>query len=1149
MKVVPGQPSSDRCSALLLGLHRSLHHFEGVAEALESRGALCRTECFQTAPARVTPEAIQGADVLVHADGVDAHSIGVRHAARRAGRPLALLMDGVLEYANTFLNPRAGSTFLRPAPGDVVLAAGPHDRAILGALGNRAIATGLPRLSAFARAFKQSASTIAGEYLLVATANQPSFTPAGRRRVLASLSRLRDAARHRGLAVRWRIGHDMADALGIQPDREPLLASLRGAHAVLTTASTLALEAMLASRPTAILHPHPWPLWLPCARLWRGQTADGLAEDRERMHALNGSDAAANEAAARSCELSLNRRAPLDTSDLDEVLDSMLARDASRLGLQAEALRRCCRADADQNIARAVEALARHAPAPRRERAALRIAAPSAGTLRVVSIIESQSSSVGGVSSWSARLEQYFETHPELGIDWRTLFIGPAAPAACEHARDRARAHACLIDPTDSVVQQVSSIAQRLDELRADVVIPNYGELSHAAAMHHRGSRGRVVAVAHTNDAYYRRMLDEYHAWDGAIAVSESCVEWVRETAQERPVEHIDYGVPLHAARAESRDDTAPLRLAYIGRVVEQQKRVSDLLRLLDELERLGADYEFHIVGDGDALEGWLHEAEHRRLPMRKIRIHGAKTRDWVQEFLRTLDLCVLASEAEGTSITMLESMAAGAVPCVTRVDATIDALLTGGGNAIVVPVGEMTLMARGIAALAADRAELRRLGRAAQQTIRQSSYTVEVCATRYASFLKHIAALPPARKVRTDLGLHAPSITALGQASIDLAQLATHLRAAGASDIATGHPTATSDTVIIRAEDEHPGADQLRAWRASGLGVAVEPTLSLEAHTHITHSFERLRETGCRRIAVHLDQWVLPASVEWLAKHRRESLVCILHPRAQRAATMLGIPAMTITRAASELRLDGVVLSGAYHDLAGYAATRPLRRAGARCLVLPDDSAVRDHIDAIMDQAQAAARSGGLVVSTVADIVDGARSIEIGSLLREPEAEQRPDMILLAGGDADFASFLALRALRTRGTRIHSLRWPDAELSAPERFIELIASLGTNTPYAIYGGGLHTQRLLGLASGTQPPRCVIDDRATPSSTLAGVPLVPPTDPAVKEVRAIVLSSTRFERRLWEQTASHRAAGISVFPLYASAGALAHQNRGIPAPV
>jgi len=49
-----------------------------------------------------------------------------------------------------------------------------------------------------------------------------------------------------------------------------------------------------------------------------------------------------------------------------------------------------------------------------------------------------------------------------------------------------------------------------------------------------------------------------------------------------------------------------------------------------------------------------------------------------VQKLWQTADVCVLVSEYEGTSVSMLEAMAAGCVPVVTKVSGTADVIQPG---------------------------------------------------------------------------------------------------------------------------------------------------------------------------------------------------------------------------------------------------------------------------------------------------------------------------------------------------------------------------------------------------------------------------------------------------------------------------------------
>jgi glycosyltransferase involved in cell wall biosynthesis len=1131
----PEHPGAEGRTALLLAPIGWAHHFQGLTEALARRGLRARLEYLQPwSPVRVTRGMAAEADVLVY----DARAERVCHAAARAGKPLVLLMDGIVEYANTFFNTGPGPRFLSPAAADVVIAAGLHDRALLRAMGNRAVAAGLPRLSAFARNQCNFHDEQEPAGLLVATANRPAFTFGGRVRLLTSLARLKDAAQKRSLPVRWRIARDLAETLQVEVDHLALGASFARSRAVITTASTLALEAMLAGRPTAVLHPHPWPLWLPSAWVWRGEDRDGAEDDRQRMRALDGADARVNAAAAESVAAALGGRDPHTTQDVNLLLDSLLSPDRSRLAQQGVALKRCCREDADERAAGAIDAVARQSPRHRPEFSVPARLAPTTRTIRVVSCVETGRFSVSSVASWSERMERHFLAHPELGIDWRTLFIGSLPPSPFECLDQRPRAHVCAIDAADSPMAQVDRICEAFTALSANVVLPNYGELSNAASMHHRNRGTRVIAIAHANDSLCRRLLSTYDRWDAAVAAGPACAGWVSRLAQGREIAEIHYGVPMPEPQAVKPVIGAPIRLAYVGRVVEPRKRVSDLLIVLAELRRLNVPFEFHMVGDGEALIEWERNAQRLDLPSGCLHVHGPRPRAWVQAFYRTIDISLITSDEEGISVSTIEAMAAEVLPCVARADESIDALLSDGENAIVAAVGNLKAMARRIGELDRDRGALRRCAAGARATVERCRLTLAACAEHYASLLRRVNSGPRRAEAATDLGLRTPGVAATSHAATFEHDIERHLRAAGFRHIAHGSPsTVRGDeppAVIIRATDPHPGSARIAEWRARGIGVGVEPTLSDDARAHFTHDFEQLRLAGCSRIALCVDPEFLPA-LEWIAERRRSSIFGVLHHLAWPGSTLMGVPAFTVQQAGeSEPPPDGVVFA----ELQGYAATHTLRRRGVRCVVGPAEAPMCARIDAMLDRVADSIARGRPVLTTAEGVIPGATAVGTASI----ECAERPDVLVLRGDEIDFKIFASARAWRDRGTAVHSLRWSDDELSSPERFAELVDRLPEPCSYAVYGGGLHTERLLKHSRPARPPACIIDDRAREGQRIQGVAVVRPDDPAVARIGVIILSSTRFEPELWERSAPARAAGVRVLPLYATAGQL--ESRG-----
>ncbi len=330
------------------------YHFDGVAQALAESGLSACSETMQIGQTiHLTPMMLQQASVIVHADGVGINAVMVHGKPIEPSQPIVLQMDGVLEYANTFLNAHAGERFLQPSHANLVLASGQHDRDILRALGNRAVATGLPRLDGFVdRVRRQAMRSCHG--ILVASANQPAFTPGARSRLMASFRRVKAYATKQNLSIRWRIESEMACELGIENDETDLDELLAKVRCVLTSASTLAIESMMANKPTAILHPHPWDLWIPCAWRYDGDALDGIEEDQAAMNALQGKDHRANVVASNSIAKICAQTIPMTTKSIPELFDALMTPCAELMALQERIVEHYTCTDSARRVARVI---------------------------------------------------------------------------------------------------------------------------------------------------------------------------------------------------------------------------------------------------------------------------------------------------------------------------------------------------------------------------------------------------------------------------------------------------------------------------------------------------------------------------------------------------------------------------------------------------------------------------------------------------------------------------------------------------------------------------------------------------------------------------------------------------------------------------
>jgi hypothetical protein len=190
--------------------------------------------------------------------------------ARQNAIPSLVLQDGILEWRCQYENPLfgmgGGAPQHQPVLADKIAGIGRASARHLAAWGNasRVEVTGMPRLDHL-RSRKFASPRRPGNRLLVMSAKNPGFTAKQREVTLQSL---RDLTRHLQTRLEvqttWRISRSLAEAIGISQPAQPgpgasLVEALEASDAVITTPSTVMLEAMLLGRPVASLDYHCAP--------------------------------------------------------------------------------------------------------------------------------------------------------------------------------------------------------------------------------------------------------------------------------------------------------------------------------------------------------------------------------------------------------------------------------------------------------------------------------------------------------------------------------------------------------------------------------------------------------------------------------------------------------------------------------------------------------------------------------------------------------------------------------------------------------------------------------------------------------------------------------------------------------------------------
>lgn len=200
------------------------------------------------------------------------------------------------------------------------------------------------------------------------------------------------------------------------------------------------------------------------------------------------------------------------------------------------------------------------------------------------------------------------------------------------------------------------------------------------------GDRLRVVGWQHSDTAFDSTILTTYEPMLSAmVGVSSHITANLRQLATWRAedIAHIPSGVECPE---EIRDrQSGPIRLLYAGRFEHQQKRIGILLQVARLLQEADVPHTLRLIGDGPAsLE--IAQAV-KNLP--NVQCLPPASRRQMVEHNAWADIMLLTSRYEGLSISMLEAMAAGGVPVVSRVRSGVMDAIDHGVNGLMIEAGE----------------------------------------------------------------------------------------------------------------------------------------------------------------------------------------------------------------------------------------------------------------------------------------------------------------------------------------------------------------------------------------------------------------------------------------------------------------------------
>ena len=249
-----------------------------------------------------------------------------------------------------------------------------------------------------------------------------------------------------------------------------------------------------------------------------------------------------------------------------------------------------------------------------------------------------------------------------------------------------------------------------------------------------------VVGVLHADENHYYDLAEKYQSKVDLFA----CVsERVKVTAKNRMPDYdpaklvtIPCGINLPAVRTSERTDDI-LKLVFVGRISEYQKRAGDLIKIAELLVAQNVNFNLNIIGDGNLKPAMEKQVAEKGLQA-MVQFPGWLSQQEVAKYLAESDILLLTSDFEGTPIAMMEALAAGCGMVGTRVSGIEDyEHHTLAKDCLgVYPTGDIAAAITKIRILAAIPHIVRR--EAARQ-MAETEFSMEVCLERYLAAMHKI--------------------------------------------------------------------------------------------------------------------------------------------------------------------------------------------------------------------------------------------------------------------------------------------------------------------------------------------------------------------------------------------------------------------------
>lgn len=289
----------------------------------------------------------------------------------------------------------------------------------------------------------------------------------------------------------------------------------------------------------------------------------------------------------------------------------------------------------------------------------------------------------------------------------------------------------------------VAKVAQTVDRLNPDVLVLNATPYGMAALPYIGRAILRLPVIQVPEEA--ELALTNSMWWDRVIVVSEFVAQRVRARDDAERLSVCPLGVPLPAGRRPARNPLpGPLQIVSAGRIVVPQKHMERLPAIARLLAERKVDFRWTVLGDGAYL-GELRREIGRLGLSHRFEFKGSVAPAAVAGTFRASDVFILVSDYEGLPQALLEAMAQGVVPVVSRIDGSTTCPVEPGKSGYLCEPSEPAAFAGAVTELALNPALRSEMGLRAAETIARG-FSVEALTGRFLDIVHEVRSVESQR-------------------------------------------------------------------------------------------------------------------------------------------------------------------------------------------------------------------------------------------------------------------------------------------------------------------------------------------------------------------------------------------------------------------